>query len=229
MPLRKSAYCALAAAMLAVPVVAGELHLDAIVSGRAGVADGDRSWLEGGWGKSGFGGDEDESSRTSLLGDVRLGLDWRPADRFGIVLTGVVRAEPSRYEGEAAGVTEAYAEGLLFFKQADRLRVRVGMFFLPTSLENTGPMWSSPYTISYSAINSWIGEEVRPIGLDLDYRIEGATRLSLGGTVFVGNDTMGTLLAWRGWSMHDRVSVFDEVLPLPDLWSLSEVFVLQRD
>ncbi|HVR42648.1 MAG TPA: hypothetical protein VMS56_04315, partial [Thermoanaerobaculia bacterium] len=46
---------------------------------------------------------------------------------------------------------------------------------------------------------------------------------------FVGNDTMGTLLAWRGWSMHDRVSVFDEVLPLPDLWSLSEVFVLQRD
>ena len=32
---------------------------------------------------------------------------------------------------------------------------------------------------------------------------------------FVANDTLGTLLAWRGWTMSDRFTVIGELLPLP--------------
>lgn len=215
-------------ALVASSLSAGELHFDLIGSLRGGAADGDPAWLEGGWGKGYLGGDAGESTETRGYGSVQLGLDWRPVENFGIVINGVARAEPSGYGGRDAGLVEAFAEGTIPFREADRLRIRAGMFFLPTSRENSGPMWSSPYSMSFSAINTWIGEEVRPIGLDLDYRIEAPVRVSIGATAFGGNDTMGTLVGWRGWAMHDRLTVYDEVLPLPDLWSLDAAFPNQR-
>ena len=45
----------------------------------------------------------------------------------------------------------------------------------------------------------------------------------LNGDTFVAfrnNDSMGALLAWRGWSVGNRLSVYDEVLPLPPLTTL---------
>jgi hypothetical protein len=35
--------------------------------------------------------------------------------------------------------------------------------------------------------------------------------------VFTGNDPTGTLLAWRGWSISDRIAGRNESLQLPDL------------
>jgi hypothetical protein len=54
--------------------------------------------------------------------------------------------------------------------------------------------------------------------------------VTAGATAFRGNDASGTLLAWRGWSIGDRVSVYGEVLPLPPLFSLRdpEMFEDQR-
>ena len=34
---------------------------------------------------------------------------------------------------------------------------------------------------------------------------------------FLGNDTAGTMLAWKGWSIHDRQTRFQDDLPLPPL------------
>ena len=39
--------------------------------------------------------------------------------------------------------------------------------FLPTSRENVDPLWQSPYTLTLSSLNTWIGEEVRLAGLDV--------------------------------------------------------------
>jgi hypothetical protein len=55
-----------------------------------------------------------------------------------------------------------------------------------------------------------------------------AAVITTGMTGFRGNDTMGALLAWRGWSVGDRLSVYDEVLPLPPLPSLRTIFTKQR-
>ena len=84
-----------------------------------------------------------------------------------------------------------------------------------------------------SAINSWIGEEIRPTGLLVDYRrqVDPERSLLAGVSIFGGMDSSGALLAWRGWSMASRVSVRNQVLPLTNLQSLQDsgVFAAQRN
>lgn len=80
--------------------------------------------------------------------------------------------------------------------------------------------------MSFSALNSWIGEEVRPIGVDLQYRhtTSRGHAIVTAATAFQGNDSMGAVLAWRGWAIGNRLSTYDELLPLPPL----PFFPLQR-
>jgi hypothetical protein len=102
------------------------------------------------------------------------------------------------------------------------LHARAGVFFFPSSQENIDLLWGSPYTLNYSAINAWFAEEFRPIGLDLEQRIfqSSGAIWHLGATVFGGNDQLGTMVAWRGWALHDRLSLVDESLALPPVFSL---------
>lgn len=100
------------------------------------------------------------------------------------------------------------------------LDIRAGLFFPTISLENIDAAWLSPYTTTFSAINAWIGEEVRNLGVEAGptFRV-GEAQARLFGTFTRGNDPNGTLLAWRGFALHDRVSGFADRLPLPDLAS----------
>lgn len=103
-----------------------------------------------------------------------------------------------------------------------RHRLNVGIFYPPFSEENRDKAWLSPYGYSNSAINAWIGEEVRTVGLQYSLERPGMFHrsphdLTLNAAAFVGNDPTGTLLAWRGWSVHGRQSGVYERLPLPAL------------
>jgi hypothetical protein len=102
------------------------------------------------------------------------------------------------------------------------LRFRAGTFFAQTSLENSDPLWQSPYTVTLSALNTWSAEEVRITGLETSFSLGAAEddRLELAATVFGVNDTSGTLIAWRGWTLGDRLTPVGERLPLPPLASL---------
>jgi hypothetical protein len=93
---------------------------------------------------------------------------------------------------------------------------------LTTSRENVDPLWQSPYTLTLSAINSWVGEELRPIGLDVAAQIgeAGRSRFELAAMAFGGADTAGALVSWRGWAMGTRLSVAGESVPLPPLATL---------
>jgi hypothetical protein len=99
------------------------------------------------------------------------------------------------------------------------LRIRGGAFFPPVSLEHEGPAWTSRYTITGAAANSWIGEEVRTIGVEGSLLLKSAEdELRLTGAGFGSNDPAGTLLAWRGWALHDRQTGFGDRLayaPVP--------------
>ncbi|HVG23302.1 MAG TPA: hypothetical protein VND45_04045 [Thermoanaerobaculia bacterium] len=161
------------------------------------------------------GGSDDLAARA------HLGADWRPAQWLEL-----------HASATQDGLIEAHASvrkelGL------DDVQLRAGQFFLPTSRENRDDDWASPYTIGFSSLNAWIGEEVRPIGVDLQYRhvTSRGPVLSGGVTAFRGNDTMGTLLAWRGWPHGDRLTALGETRPLPSLDSLSDggPFAKQRD
>jgi hypothetical protein len=184
------------------------LDVNGYVSLRGIRATGTTSWLEQGWGRLDAGLD-----RTETIGDINAGLDLTPSRYFDLHASGNIRHDP---HGDVGGIIEAYADARLPLG-LDELRLRAGQFFLPTSRENKDANWASPYTISFSALNSWIGQEVRPIGADLEYRHITAAghALTAAATAFQGNDTMGTQLAWRGWSVGDRLTAYDEVLPLP--------------
>jgi hypothetical protein len=165
-------------------------------------------------------------------GEAQLALIWEPNRHLTAYLHGAARGDDGPVDARA-GLVEGYAELRWFPRSTDELRTRIGTFFLPTSFENIDPMWQSPYTTTLSALNTWIGEEVRPTGLMIDYRWQLSPQrgLDAGVSLFGGMDSSGALLAWRGWSMNDRLSLFDQTVPLPDLPSLRSdgVFEPQRD
>ena len=50
--------------------------------------------------------------------------------------------------------------------------MKTGAFFPTISLENDDLGWTSPYTLTPSAINSWIGDELRTIGSEAILRCD---------------------------------------------------------
>jgi hypothetical protein len=199
-----------------------------ILSGRTVRATGQPSWLTGGFGRLDYGGPAVGQSRTVSQAVGQIGADWKPSRFFDVHIDGLGRTQPSGYRGRNSGLVQAFADVRIPIGGADEIQLRGGQFFLPTSRENREALWSSPYTISFSAINNWIGQEVRPVGLDLQWKR--GFYFTFGATAFRNNDTMGTLLAWRGWSVGNRLTVYDEVLPLPPISSLTKTdfFGLQR-
>ncbi len=164
------------------------------------------SWTTGGWGRFDVGAATADDHRTVNVDVLQLGVDWTPARWLLFHTDGLARKEQSGTIGRRAGLVQAYAD-----LHTERLRLRGGAFWLPTSLENVDPLWNSRYTISYSTLNSWIAQEVRPIGADLQFSND---YLTMGATAFRGNDTMGSALASRGWTIGNRMSVYDEVIAL---------------
>lgn len=190
--------------LLLAPIASAQFQ--GYIAARGVNASGPESWLEGGIGRLDSGGDRDDFTAVA-----QLGFDWTPSRYFNVHASGV--AHP-----DGAGLIEAYADGRLIFG-LDEVQLRAGHFFLPTSRENKDALWASPYSISFSALNSWIAQEVRPIGVDLEWRhtLQRGHILTTAVTAFRGNDSMGAFLGWRGWTVGNRLSAYDEVLPLPDL------------
>jgi hypothetical protein len=165
-----------------------------------------------------------------VVSEARLAVDWASASGWGLFVHGVARHDAAT-EGLSAGsgLLEAFAEGRFETGSGHQWTLRAGQLFLPTSRENVGTLWTSPYTLTLSALNSWIAEEVRPIGVDVawGHTFPNAHRLQFAGTVFGGNDTAGTLLAWRGFSFHDRPTPTGRFLPLPPFPGRAELFPSQ--
>jgi hypothetical protein len=148
---------------------------------------------------------------NSLSTQLQLGVDWHPAPGFRTYVHLLARNDGDNARRGRAGIVQAFAEKN-FFVRGDRVRVMAGAFFLPTSRENVDNLWETPYTISSSALNTWLGEEFRPIGVDATYmkRWQRAGTFTVGGTAFIGNDTFGALPIDRGWAIGDRWSLLGE-------------------
>jgi hypothetical protein len=113
-----------------------------------------------------------------------------------------------------------------------RHRLKVGAFYPPLSLENGARGWNSPFTYSFSAINTWLGEEIRPIGAEWSMRrrvgyANSPHEIAAFAAGFYGNDPAGTLLFWRGWALHDRQTRLNDRVPMPPLpiWSSTGAIV----
>jgi hypothetical protein len=231
MRLRSIAGVVPALALLAEPLRAeGEVH--GVASARGLVVESQRSWLEGGFGRLTEGAGEPNDALPAVRGQLHLGLDWRPGPIWLVRASGIVQAEPDSSLGQRAGVVEAFAQAQPNLSARTLLRLKAGLFFPQTSLENVDRLWQSPYTVTLSAWNTWIGEEVRVAGLETAWILQGTRdRIELAGALFGANDAGGALLAWRGFALGDRLTTIGELLPLPPLSTLGPggAFAEQRD
>src|SRR5262249_53739190 len=88
-----------------------------------------------------------------------------------------------------------------------RFAVKAGYFFPELSLENTSIAWTSPYTLTPSAINSWFGEEIRSLASEggVEWR-SGDWRLRTAIGIFFGNDPAGVVVGRYGFILSDRLT-----------------------
>lgn len=202
---------------------AEELSVDGVLLARGLIVEGQRSWLEGGFGRLGESGGGPGDDVFTGRARAHLGLDWKPSPEWLVHAHGVAQTQPSRAGGHAAGLAEAFVVYRPELNPRLSLRLKAGLFFPQTSRENVERLWSSPYTITLSALNTWIGEEVRLTGLEASLVRRGdRDELQLQAGAFGGNDSSGSLLAWRGWAMGDRLVTVREVFPLPPLRSFGQ-------
>lgn len=178
-------------------------------------ANGHPSWLEGSAGKLRY--DSDNDGLLVSRGFIDYG--YRLADTVTASINAEVYLEDF---SSTLGLTEAYLAWRPLPKSANRYQLKLGAFYPRVSLENTDHGWSSPYTLSSSAINTWVGEELRAYGAEfaISRRPEslgGMQKFSLHASMFYNNDTAGGLIAWKGWSVHDRQSRLGDEVPLPPI------------
>jgi hypothetical protein len=173
--------------------------------------DRDESWVDGGLGKFRFGARQPDP-------------DFRFAEAVGqatISFTGDFRAVATlRVEPEQRTGVDALDAYLIYTPSSAgdwNWSAKAGAFFPPFALENTDLGWTSPYTLTPSAIDSWIGDELRTIGGEATVR----RRTSLGtfaltAALFCCDDPAGVLMADRGWSLDDRPTGLFEEPHLPN-------------
>jgi hypothetical protein len=181
---------------------------------RASVVGGEASWLDGGFGKLRYGGEEDGDivPRARI---ASLDLAWKP--QFSWNFSGVVSTSYQHQLDHEPDLSEAY----LKFRTGPaptRFSARAGLFWPPISQEHSGGNWLVTDTITPSAANTWIGEEVKVLGLEGKVETTlGEHELALTAAGFLHNDMSGTLLSYRGWAMHDLRVTLETDIPLPPL------------
>lgn len=179
------------------------------------VATGDAvGWQSRGLGKARYGADTEGDGQVlariaEVSAVIQARLNWN--------LSAVAHLIAAPEQNNDIDVAEAFLAYKPDPTSQFGVSARAGAFFPPVSLENTGLAWTSPYTISSSAINSWVGEELRVFGAEATATRQGEdVDLSVLGAVYYGNDPAGTILSWRGWAIHDRkAGIFDEIALAP--------------
>jgi hypothetical protein len=186
-----------------------EVHLD-VAAGYVSASTDLIAWPEGGVSKL----RHTDDGFTAL----RVFADYR--GRITPTLSARIVADYLDDGSSGVDIGEAYLDWKPIPRSRNQQQWRFGAFYPSLSLENGAKGWESPFTYSYSAINTWLGEEIRPVGAEWSLRRRLAAQgheLRAFAAGFYGNDPAGTLLFWRGWSLHDRQTRLHDRLDIPDL------------
>ena len=214
---------ACAAPLMAVAASADDglpkVTFDFMADARVTLSEGEPSWFndwlgKGRYGGTHWGGDSIEKLRlaeVSAVARAEINWDW----------SGFVHAKYDPEQDKPLDLVEAFVKFKPAPSSAFAYEARFGLMFPHISRENTGFAWTTPYTITPSAINSWVGEEIRALAAEGKATYDtGSHSLSLTAAIFGFNDPAGTLLAFRGWALNDyKVGAFSQ-LPLANLPSI---------
>ena len=135
--------------------------VDGLVDFRAVQTDSEVGFFDGGRGKTRFGGSRRSGSRfTGGFGEIAATIHGQ----FGSEINAFVHLKHDGDQRVPVDAVEIYGRYRPVSTSAWRLSGKTGALFPPVSMENIDTVWQSPYTVTWSAINSWIGEEVRSLG-----------------------------------------------------------------
>ncbi|ASM51422.1 hypothetical protein PESP_a3642 [Pseudoalteromonas espejiana DSM 9414] len=206
----------LAAFFISFPTFA---QVKGLIQVRAVASDDTQSFQDGGTGLYRHG----DNSNNLLLsqGIIDFKADLSSAWSAHAVLN--ANQEPKT----TLGLTQAYLQYQPLVNSRYKWHVKVGGFYPSMSLENPDIGWTSPYNYTNSAINSWIGEELRTVGSELTIKRPGKRfnskhSFSVSAALYKGNDPTGTLLSWRGFALHDRQTTFNESVQFALIAALNE-------
>ena len=193
--------------------IVGPDAFDGSIDLRASVVGGETGWLESGFGKLRWGGDSGESQARVRI--AAADLAWKP--QFTFNLSGLVSVVHQAGQSNDVDLNEAF----LSFRSnpaATRVSARAGVLWPPISLEHGGSTWQVADSITPSAVNSWVGEEVKVLAFEgkVEHRFTDQT-LAITAAFFKHNDMAGTLLTYRGWALHDVRTTVGSHFPLPPL------------
>lgn len=202
--------------------VAAEVKFSGVVDVRAHVVSSDASnssYLKGDFGKFRF-----DDGLGFSLGQLGLKSQLSFDNNWSATIVANAFSEEGHLE---AGITEAYAR----YKSIPdangwRWGAKVGLFYPEISLEHIATAWSNPYTLTSSALNNWVGEELRSLGGSLSVEKLGKFNrsnhdFSFAASVFQNNDPAGAMIPWHGWTIGSRQTLIQERLVIPYFPALS--------
>jgi hypothetical protein len=173
--------------------------------------NGEKSWVNGGFGKL-RSGDAGDWKLDPQLGNADL--VWEPQLTWSLGATVVASLQGG--ERTEAGLSQAYLSFRPMRGRKLSFSARAGLMWPPVRLEHEGTDWHVADSITPSAINTWIGEEVRPVAAEATVGTDlGRHKLRATAALMAANDTSGTLLTFRGWALHDTTTLAFHRQPLP--------------
>ncbi|RYY02002.1 MAG: hypothetical protein EOO53_14795 [Gammaproteobacteria bacterium] len=191
-------------------------------------ADDTPTWPYEGLGKQRFDSEHDGIKLGQAVVDIKGNLTD--------TITGKLSFNGYDDRSGFADITEAYLQWKPLPFETYQIKVKLGAFYPAISLENNGVGWTNLWMLSTSAINTWVGEELRTIGSEFSWKLPGQLNNSphdfeLTYALFTANDPATSLIAWRGWSVGDRITGLTERLPLPympDVYGPNSIFNSQE-
>ena len=129
-----------------------DLDVKGLVEARLALTSKTPSWEDGGLGKVRWGSSD---GKAGIIARPEAALVVQP--RFGFDWSGFVHLQATSQQRPAVDVVEAYLAYSTSPASRFEVHAKGGVFFPQISLENTGLAWTSPYTITSSAINTWLG------------------------------------------------------------------------
>jgi hypothetical protein len=184
------------------------------------------SWTDKGPGKTRYGGTAVAGfQRATHVALSQLALQVGAALPWDIRAQAQINIQPDIADNYRPWLIEA-----LLRKEWGRAEqgwgLQAGVMNTPFSLENTGPAWAPEFTISSSALNSWLWEDIDLAGLEGEWWHTIGSGLKLDALVGAGygGDQMGRLLALRGWVLGDTVGGINGDLALPGRPDRTDIF-----
>lgn len=210
---RRASFAAFA---LALSIHVQAMDWEASLDLRLQSSNAEKSFLDGGLGELRFG---DERSALQL-GRARFALSQPIGEVFALKLDASAWGEDDK---NPADLTEAYLEYRPYPRGGLKARVKLGAFYPAISLENRAAGWESPYTLSSSALNTWLAEELRAIGIEgslewLGTRMGHSFDFGVDAGIFGWNDPLGVVVASHGFALHDRQTGLFGRVGQPDAW-----------